>query len=58
MLLKQLPARKNGLQGLCFWYKDQDRKIVLIRYAKKSAKQYNVGINKVMDLAIWEDYWS
>ncbi|MFS7994781.1 putative dihydrolipoyllysine-residue acetyltransferase [Helianthus anomalus] len=23
MLLKQLPARKNGLRGLCFWYKDQ-----------------------------------
>ncbi|MFS7967423.1 putative dihydrolipoyllysine-residue acetyltransferase [Helianthus anomalus] len=23
MLLKQLAARKNGLRGLCFWYKDQ-----------------------------------
>ncbi|KAF5793018.1 putative dihydrolipoyllysine-residue acetyltransferase [Helianthus annuus] len=51
MLLKQLPARKNGLRGLCFWYKDQDRKIVLIPYAKKSAKQYKVGINKVT--GIW-----
>ncbi|KAM0062404.1 putative dihydrolipoyllysine-residue acetyltransferase [Helianthus debilis subsp. tardiflorus] len=51
MLLKQLPARKNGRRGLCFWYKDQDRKIVLIPYAKKSAKQYKVGINKV--IGIW-----
>ncbi|KAJ0527905.1 putative dihydrolipoyllysine-residue acetyltransferase [Helianthus annuus] len=51
MLLKQLPARKNGLRGLCFWYTDQDRKIVLISYVKKSAKQYKVGINKVT--GIW-----
>ncbi|MFS7994784.1 putative dihydrolipoyllysine-residue acetyltransferase [Helianthus anomalus] len=60
MLLKQLPARKNGLRGLCFWYKDQvdppDRKIVLIRCAKISAKQYKVGINKV--IGIWPFGWT
>ncbi|KAJ0830075.1 putative dihydrolipoyllysine-residue acetyltransferase [Helianthus annuus] len=49
MLLKQLPARKNGLRGLFLVHRP--RKIVLISYVKKSAKQYKVGINKVT--GIW-----